>query len=416
MEERGNKTIMCSVLFLDIVEYSKKPVSGQIALKDGFNAFLAEAIRDVPIGDRIILDTGDGAAISFMGDVEDALKAALVLREKLLTEGVYMDPPLLVRMGINLGPVRLVKDINGQPNIVGDGINVAQRIMGFSNSEQILVSRSYYEAVSRLSQDYVGMFDYQGSRTDKHVREHEVYAIGHPRDVIAAQQKSDGKGVSEAADGQSGWMQAAFSQQRALFVVTIASALLLLVVVVIKVMHRPVAPSPQVAEAPAPVIVKPQTPAVAQAKPAVAQAVPEAAATSPKIAGPAAEKKPKALQPVQEKPKQLSAGQGSVSKGITKTRTLEETTAINPVAKVRTLEETAEAKPGAEALVSVAVTPWGEVYLDGRMQGVSPPLAELHVVPGNHEIEIRNTTFPVHTQAIHVKAGEHMKIKHKFAN
>jgi len=102
MEQRANKTIMCSVLFLDIVEYSKKPVSGQVALKDGFNAFLAAAIRDVPINDRIILDTGDGAAISFMGDVEDALKAALILREKLLSEGVHMDPPLLVRMGSTL--------------------------------------------------------------------------------------------------------------------------------------------------------------------------------------------------------------------------------------------------------------------------------------------------------------------------
>jgi class 3 adenylate cyclase len=182
MEERGNKTIMCSVLFLDIVEYSKKSVAGQISLKDRFNSYLSEAIRDVPMTDRIILDTGDGAAINFLGDVEDALKAALSLRESLLNEAPDVDPPLLVRMGINLGPVRLVRDINGQPNIVGDGINVAQRVMGFADVAQILVSRSYYDAVSRLSPQYAGMFHYQGSRTDKHVREHEVYAIGYPGD------------------------------------------------------------------------------------------------------------------------------------------------------------------------------------------------------------------------------------------
>jgi len=115
-----------------------------------------------------------------LGDVEDALKAALSLRESLLAEDPNVDPPLLVRMGINLGPVRLVRDINGQPNIVGDGINVAQRVMGFADAAQILVSRSYYDAVSRLSPQYAGMFHYQGSRTDKHVREHEVYAIGYP--------------------------------------------------------------------------------------------------------------------------------------------------------------------------------------------------------------------------------------------
>lgn len=54
--------------------------------------------------------------------------------------------------------------------------------MGFADASQILVSRSYFDAVSRLSPQYAGMFHYQGSRTDKHVREHEVYAIGYPGD------------------------------------------------------------------------------------------------------------------------------------------------------------------------------------------------------------------------------------------
>lgn len=182
MEERGNKTIMCSVFFLDIVGYSKKSVTGQISLKERFNSYLSTAIKHVPAIDRIILDTGDGAAINFLGDIEDALKAALSLRENLLNEDPNREHPLLVRMGINLGPVRLVRDINGQPNIVGDGINVAQRVMGFADASQILVSRSYFDAVSRVSPHYAGMFHYQGSRTDKHVREHEVYAIGYPGD------------------------------------------------------------------------------------------------------------------------------------------------------------------------------------------------------------------------------------------
>src|SRR5512135_422510 len=111
MEERGNKTIMCSVMFLDIVAYSKKSVATQIAQKELFNTLLASAIEHVPLNDRVILDTGDGAAITFLGDVEDALKAALSFREGLLGEGAKMEPPLEVCMGINLGPVRLVTDI-----------------------------------------------------------------------------------------------------------------------------------------------------------------------------------------------------------------------------------------------------------------------------------------------------------------
>ncbi|MDZ4202674.1 MAG: adenylate/guanylate cyclase domain-containing protein [Gallionella sp.] len=216
MEDRGNKTIMCSVLFLDIVEYSKKSVTGQISLKDRFNAYISAAISDVPVADRIILDTGDGAAINFLGDVEDALKAALSVRESLLNEDPAVEPPLLVRMGVNLGPVRLVRDINGQPNIVGDGINVAQRVMGFADASQVLVSRSYYDAVSRLSPQYAGMFHYQGSRTDKHVREHEIYAIGYPGECPAQSSqanatfvKNEGVGGEVLESIKSAWMTAA---------------------------------------------------------------------------------------------------------------------------------------------------------------------------------------------------------------
>src|SRR5688572_250500 len=104
-----------------------------------------------------------------MGDPEDALFASMAMRD--VATGVP------VRLGVNLGPVRLVKDLNGQMNIIGDGINVAQRVMSFSRPGQLLVSRSFYEVVSCLSRDYMDLFRHEGSRTDKHVREHEVYSV-----------------------------------------------------------------------------------------------------------------------------------------------------------------------------------------------------------------------------------------------
>src|SRR5258706_15798701 len=177
MPERANRTFICSVLFLDIAEYSKKPVSEQIQLKDRFNALIAESIRDIVPNDRIILDTGDGVAINFLGDPEDALFVAMSLRESFAPKAG--PPSLPARIGINLGPVRLVRDLNNQPNIIGDGINVAQRVMGFAKPGQILVSRSYYEVVSHISEGYTKLFHYEGSRTDKHVREHEVYSVGY---------------------------------------------------------------------------------------------------------------------------------------------------------------------------------------------------------------------------------------------
>jgi hypothetical protein len=182
MFDRTNRTLICSVVFLDIVEYSRQPVSEQMLLKERFNALLHDAMQDIAVNDRIMLDTGDGAAISFLGDPEDVLFVVMNLRDtckEMATSG----QPLGLRIGINLGPVKLVKDINGRPNLIGDGINVAQRIMGFAEPGQVMVSRSFFEVVSCLSDEYARLFNYEGPRTDKHVREHEVYAVGYSEQV-----------------------------------------------------------------------------------------------------------------------------------------------------------------------------------------------------------------------------------------
>jgi class 3 adenylate cyclase len=175
--ERSHRTWLCTVIFLDIVGYSKTLVAGQMALKQQLNTCIARAIEHVPMHDRLMLDTGDGAALCFMGDPEDALFAALHLRDTLATLGATQSNALLVRIGINLGPAKLIKDINGQLNVIGDSINVAQRVMNFSEPNQILVSRSFYEVISCLSQEYEQLFHYRGVRTDKHVREHAVYEV-----------------------------------------------------------------------------------------------------------------------------------------------------------------------------------------------------------------------------------------------
>ena len=177
MNDRINKTSICSIVFLDMIDYSKKPDSEQIDFKNQFNDFINIALKDIAQNDRIILDTGDGAAIAYMGSPEDALFMALNIRDSIMTNNESGQSLMHVRFGINLGPVRVVKDINGRPNIIGDGINVAQRIMSFAQPNQILVSRSYYEITSRLTQEISQMFDYSGVKHDKHVRDHEVYSV-----------------------------------------------------------------------------------------------------------------------------------------------------------------------------------------------------------------------------------------------
>jgi len=349
--ESSGRTLVCSVLFLDIVEYSKKPVAEQLQLKQAFNAALGRALEEVAPRDRIILDTGDGAAVTFLGDPEDALFASISMRDAAAALGA--------RAGVNLGPVRLVKDLNGQVNIIGDGINVAQRVMSFARPGQLLVSRSFYEVVSCLSRDYASLFRHEGARTDKHVRDHEVYSVGGtPR----TRRLSDTISQNGGRSGFTYWLRGMgpLGLRRSAL---LAAPLVLLLIVAGGVAARAVFEKPA---APAPVVQTQVAPAQPAPKPAVA----------PEKPAPAAEK------PAPPAKKVLAARQ--------------------------------ERKAEKAARLELAIAPWGEVLVDGKSRGVSPPLRVVELSSGAHTIEIRNSTFPVHVQKVQVKPGEAVRIRHRF--
>lgn len=328
------------MLFLDIAEYSRKSVGEQLALKQTFNDALTRALEQVAPRDRVVLDTGDGAAVTFLGDPEDALFSAMAFRNSTRA--------LKVRLGINLGPVRLLRDVNAQVNMIGDGINVAQRVMSFASPSQLLVSRSFYEVVSCLSRDYATLFQHEGSRTDKHVREHEVYSVGE--DGPAARRVADTVSRLESTGGLHRWVNlpGPLGFQRSAL---IAAPLLFVLLIGAGLTLRPkLEPTPRSAT-PATVLSAPQE---AAHRPAPPPAKPAASAPS--------------------------------------------------------------AKPAASApgRVHLAIAPWGAVFVDGKRVGVSPPLRVLELAPGEHRVEIRNTSFPNRSQQVKIKSGEVVRIRHRF--
>uniref|UniRef100_UPI0035B1471A protein kinase domain-containing protein n=1 Tax=Hylemonella sp. TaxID=2066020 RepID=UPI0035B1471A len=173
-EDTTRKNVLGTIMFLDLVGYSKRSVDQQVAIKTQFNELVSRAIDGVDASSRIMLDTGDGAAICFLGDPEEALVSARLLRDLLRHK--YHEK-LSLRVGLHLGPVRMLKDINDRVNVVGDGINVAQRIMDFSTANQIMVSRAYFDVISRISDGADGLFEFLGERYDKHERAHEIYRL-----------------------------------------------------------------------------------------------------------------------------------------------------------------------------------------------------------------------------------------------
>jgi hypothetical protein len=64
--------------------------------------------------------------------------------------------------------------------------------------------------------------------------------------------------------------------------------------------------------------------------------------------------------------------------------------------------------------VTLAVQPWGEVFVNGHSRGVSPPLKSLKLAPGTYTIEVRNTTFAPGTQRLQVKAREEVAFRYVF--
>ncbi len=173
----SRRSTSATVLFFDVVGYTKHSVNKQIEVKKQFTQLLSDCLAALGDDERIILDTGDGAAIGFLQHPEDALEAAMQFRSTVmngLNQG-YAD--LKVRIGIHLGPISVVKDMNGQSNMVGDGINDAQRVMGFAGINQIFISRPYYDFISRLNDEYAELFQYRGAQKDKHGREHPVYEL-----------------------------------------------------------------------------------------------------------------------------------------------------------------------------------------------------------------------------------------------
>jgi serine/threonine-protein kinase len=68
----------------------------------------------------------------------------------------------------------------------------------------------------------------------------------------------------------------------------------------------------------------------------------------------------------------------------------------------------------AKAAIMFAISPWGEVYVDGKSVGVSPPLATLQLESGTHKVEIRNQAFAPYRDTVNLEPGKSFKIRHKF--
>jgi len=126
------------LLLIDVVGYSKSLVNEQIEVLQELKRIVrgTESFRLAEAKDKLIrVPTGDGMALLFFQSPEEPVRCALDISKALLEH-----PHIQLRMGIHSGPINRVTDVNDTTNIVGSGINVAQRVLDCGDAGHILLS------------------------------------------------------------------------------------------------------------------------------------------------------------------------------------------------------------------------------------------------------------------------------------
>jgi serine/threonine-protein kinase len=126
------------LLLIDVVGYSKLLVNEQIEVLQQLKRIVrsTESFRLAEAKDKLIrVPTGDGMALLFFQSPEEPVRCALDISKALRRH-----PQIQLRMGIHSGPVNRVTDVNDKTNIVGSGINVAQRVLDCGDAGHILLS------------------------------------------------------------------------------------------------------------------------------------------------------------------------------------------------------------------------------------------------------------------------------------
>ena len=85
-----------------------------------------------------------------------------------------------------------------------------------------------------------------------------------------------------------------------------------------------------------------------------------------------------------------------------------------PAPKVPPTAKVPAAQPGGKARLILAVSPRGELYIDGKHHGTTPPATTFDIEPGMHRIEVRSGSRKPYLTYMTVQAGDERRIRHDF--
>lgn len=121
----------------------------------------------------LVLPTGDGMAIGFDDSPEKPLRLAIEVHKGLNRYNHLRkkEDRVELRIGLDTGPVYIIKDLNGNENVWGPGIIMARRVMDLADKMNILASARFANDVKMLKPEYRQILhpigDYQIKHGDK---------------------------------------------------------------------------------------------------------------------------------------------------------------------------------------------------------------------------------------------------------
>jgi len=169
--------------FCDIVAGSNPtvPTKDQVRKVVAINEIVArvETFKNRDKDSTVILSTGDGMAIGFSDSPEKPLKLAIEVHKALNKYNLQRrgKEKLLIRIGIDMGPVYFIKDITGHANVWGPGIIVTRRVMDLAVDMQILASSRIADDIRKLSPEYKFIMHPIGDYSIKHGEQLNLYNI-----------------------------------------------------------------------------------------------------------------------------------------------------------------------------------------------------------------------------------------------
>ncbi|GAC1605384.1 MAG: hypothetical protein NVS3B2_11800 [Ramlibacter sp.] len=146
---------LCAVMLLDFAGTADGPARHPAVIRKRAHRLLGNALRGLPQESRLAVESGASAVVCFVGDPEDALHAALLLRDQVVHR---FDGELSVRVALNLGPVSVAADTGDRFNVTGEGILQAAQIKDRARPNEVLASHSFHRLLAQLNPDRASRF------------------------------------------------------------------------------------------------------------------------------------------------------------------------------------------------------------------------------------------------------------------